>query len=107
MAAQHVTDTNFDHEVLNSDVPVLVDFWAPECGPCRMMGPTVDELANEFEGRAKVVKANVHEAPVAAARYNVLSIPSFVLVQNGEAKGQWVGARPKQDLAGPLESLAN
>ena len=107
MSALHVNDQNFEAEVLNSELPVLVDFWAPECGPCRAMGPTVDELAVEFAGRAKVVKANVHEAPEAAARYGVLSIPSFIVLKDGERHTQLVGARPKQDLVAPLEALAN
>lgn len=104
MSAKHVTDLEFQSEVLNSEVPVLVDFWSPSCGPCLAMGPVVDELADEFDGTAKVVKVNVHEAPQAAAQYGVTAIPYFVVVDNGEVKDQMTGLRHKEELRSRLKA---
>ncbi|MFN3189595.1 MAG: thioredoxin [Aureliella sp.] len=107
MAASKVDDRNFEQEVLGAKVPVLVDFWAPWCGPCRMMGGVVEELANELEGRAKVVKVNVDEAPEMAARFGVQSIPAFKVFHEGEVQGQQVGVVPKQSLLDLVEPRVN
>lgn len=104
--AQNINDTNFEAEVLQSSQPVLVDFWAPWCGPCRMMTPVVEELASEFEGRAKVVKVNVDESPQSAARYGVSAIPSFAVFQGGNVQAQVTGVVAKDKLAGLLSQQA-
>jgi thioredoxin 1 len=93
-----VTPGTFAQEVLESPIPVLVDFWGPGCPPCRAMEPTVDELASELAGRAKVVKVNVRDAVDLAARYRVLSIPTFLVFSRGQVVAQLVGARAKDDL---------
>lgn len=89
-----VKGDNFETEVLKSDVPVLVDFWAPWCGPCKMLAPTVEQLASEYEGKLKVVKVNTDEAPEIANRYNVMSIPTLILFVNGEPVAREVGLQP-------------
>ena len=96
--ALDVTEQNFDAEVLQSDIPVLVDFWADWCGPCRMIAPSVDAIADEHAGKLKVVKVNIdQEAPV-AAKYGVMSIPTLILFKAGEVTEQIVGALPKQKI---------
>jgi len=97
--AQPVTTANFDAEVLKSSTPVLVDFWAPWCGPCRAVAPTVDALATEFAGRAKVVKVNTDEDQDIAVKYGVGSIPTLMVFKNGEMVERVVGNRPKPELA--------
>ncbi len=87
------TDANFE-QIINSDKPVLVDFWAPWCGPCRMVAPSVETLAREFAGRAVVAKLNVDENPVTAQRYNIMSIPALYIFRNGRVVDQMVGAQP-------------
>lgn len=96
---KEVTDQDFDAEVLKSDVPVLVDFWAPWCAPCRMLAPTVDQVAAEFTGRAKVVKLNVDDNQETSFRYNIRGIPTLLLFKGGEVRDQIVGATSKDNIA--------
>lgn len=90
--AKHFTESDFETEVLGADEPVLVDFWAPWCGPCRMVGPEVEAVAAEYAGRANVVKINVDEQPELAGRYGIMSIPTIIVFKNGEIAEQVVGA---------------
>jgi thioredoxin 1 len=102
-----VTDSSFQAEVIESEVPVLVDFWAPWCGPCRMVAPVVEELAEERGEQLKVVKLNIDENQNTAMQFNVLSIPTLMLFRNGEVAKTVVGAMPKRKLEAELEpSLA-
>lgn len=93
-----LTDDNFEQEVLKSDTPVLVDFWAPWCGPCQMMGPIVEELAGEYEGKAKITKLNVDENQITAGKYKVMSIPTFLIFKNGNVVDQMIGGVTKDKL---------
>lgn len=105
--AQYLTITadNFDTEVLQSDVPVLVDFWAAWCGPCRIMNPIVEELAESFSGRAKVAKLNVDDEDALALQYNVMAIPTLIFFNKGERVATIEGVAAKEDLAAKLENL--
>jgi len=98
MAEITITQSNFEEEVLKSDIPVLVDFWASWCGPCRMLAPIVEEIAVENEGVVKVGKVNVDEEPALASRYGINSIPSVLLFKNGELSGSSIGYVPKERL---------
>lgn len=98
---------NFDAEVLDSDMPVMVDFWASWCGPCKMIAPIIDQLADEFQGRVKVSKVNVDDNRELAAKYNVMSIPTLIFFKNGEIVNQVVGARPKAELETILNSIVD
>ena len=100
-----LTDTNFQHEVLESSQPVLVDFWAPWCGPCRVMGPVVDELTEAFAGQATVGSLNVDDYPALAAQYEIRSIPALLFFKQGKAVDQAVGVVPRQVLAEKLRAL--
>lgn len=102
----NVTSANFTGEVLQSPVPVLVDFWAPWCGPCRMIAPILDEIAEETGGRFKIAKINVDEEGELASQFRVQSIPMLLLFKAGEVQGQLVGLQRKSDLLQRLEALA-
>jgi thioredoxin 1 len=102
-AAQPVTDSSFKQEVLESDLPVLVDFWAPWCGPCRMVAPVVDEIATQYTGQVKVVKINTDENPSVATQYGIRSIPTLMIFKGGQRVDMVVGAVPKTTLATTLE----
>ena len=102
MTARHVTSEAFEREVLNSELPTLVDFHADWCGPCRVMGPVVDELANDLQGRANVVKIDVDESPELAARYGVQSIPTFLVVREGKATERLIGVQGREALAAAI-----
>lgn len=97
------TEANFDHIISDGDKPVLVDFWAPWCGPCQMVGPILDEVADEYAGRAKVVKVNVDEHNQIAAKMGVQSIPTIVLFKDGEVKELVVGAQPKAGFTAMID----
>lgn len=99
-----LTDANFNQEVLQSPIPVLVDCWATWCGPCRMIAPLIEELAAEYAGKAKVAKLDVEESPNVAAQLNIQSIPTILFFKNGKAVDQVVGAVPKKVLAGKLDA---
>ena len=93
-----INSCKFENEVLKSDIPVLIDFWAAWCGPCRMMSSVVAELAEEYEGKAKICKVNVDEEPELASAFKVMSIPMFAVIKNGQVTDSLIGARPKEDL---------
>lgn len=102
--AKVVTDTAFEADVLGSEKPVLVDFWAEWCGPCRMLGPTIDSVADDFVGKAKVGKLNVDQEMGIAQRYNIRGIPALLLFKGGKVAGQLVGAVPKSEIEKLLNS---
>ena len=105
--ALKLTDANFQTEVIDSDLPVLVDFWAEWCGPCKMIGPVIDQVATDLDGVAKVGKVNVDDARELAVKYNVRSIPLLLFFKNGEVKDQIVGASVTKDqLKAKLQALA-
>ena len=95
----HATDADFDSHVLQSDVPVLVDFWAPWCGPCKMIAPALDQLAGEYAGKAKIVKVDVDQNPATAMKFRVRSIPMLLVFKDGQIHGQQIGAVGKAQLA--------
>ena len=103
MAELKITRENFENEVMKSNIPVLIDFWAPWCGPCRMMGPSIEQLAEEYEGKAKVGKVNVDEEGELSQAFGVMSIPTIVLVKDGKIVKQAVGARPKAEVEAMLQ----
>ena len=100
-----VTDANFEQEVLNSDQPVLVDFWATWCGPCRVIAPTIEQLAEEYEGKARIAKLDTDSNPRTPMSYNVRSIPSLIFFKDGAPVDQLIGVVPKHVLAEKLDAL--
>jgi len=101
-----VEDAAFEQEVLQSEIPVLVDFWAPWCEPCKSMSPLIDEVAEDFKGKVRIVKVNVDSNKKYAAQYKVRGIPNFILFSGGEIKEQLVGVVSKQDLVKAIESVS-
>jgi thioredoxin 1 len=106
MGVSKVSDQDFDAEVLKSTQPVVVDFWAEWCGPCKMIAPALEELAGSMGGKVKIVKLNVDENPATAAKYGIMSIPTLMLFKNGELASRQVGAAPKQKLEQWINSAA-
>lgn len=98
-----LTEQNFDAEVLQAELPVLIDFWAPWCGPCRMLTPAVAQIAEEYAGKAKVCKVNVDEAPELARRFGIMSIPTVLVFKGGQLTEKLVGLRPKAELEALLK----
>ncbi|MDI6450704.1 thioredoxin [Anaerobaca lacustris] len=100
-----LTDATFDEVVHNSEGPVLVDFWAPWCGPCKMIGPVIEELANEYAGKAKICKLNTDDARDSAVEFGISAIPTIILFKEGQVQKKWVGLTGKKDLAEAIDSL--
>lgn len=100
-----VGDENFEAAVIRSDLPVLIDFWAPWCGPCKTIAPVIEELAGEYEGKLKVVKLNVDDNPATPSRYGVRGIPNLLIVKGGTVKEQIIGAVPKSRLVDAIEKV--
>ena len=98
-----IKDDNFESEVIQSDIPVLVDFWAEWCGPCKVIGPTIDSLAADYKGRVKVAKLNVDDNPQLAGRFGVRSIPTLIVFKDGQAQQSVIGIKPKGQLAELIE----
>ncbi|MGN1299894.1 MAG: thioredoxin [Clostridia bacterium] len=98
MSEINLTSKNYDEEVVKSQIPVLIDFWATWCGPCRAMMPVVEQIANESEGKIKVCKVNVDEEPELASKFDVMSIPTFVAIKNGKVIGTSLGVQSKEDI---------
>jgi thioredoxin 1 len=98
MAVGKVSDDTFESEVLKAAGPVVVDFWAEWCGPCRMIGPVLEELSGTLDGKVKIVKLNVDESPATAAKYGIMSIPTLMIFKNGEMAARQIGAAPRQKL---------
>lgn len=104
MSALHLTEQNFEQEVLKSNIPVLVDFWAEWCGPCRLIGPVVEELSKEYDGKATIGKLNVDENRDVAAQYGIMSIPTLLFFKNGQLIDKHVGVASKGDLKKKLDA---
>lgn len=106
MATVKVTDASFSQDVLQSSEPVVVDFWAEWCGPCRMIGPALEEISNEMAGKVKIVKLNVDENPQVASQFGIRSIPALMMFKGGQVVAQKVGAAPKGDLTKWIQASA-
>lgn len=104
MSLIHFTDDSFENEVLKYDGVALVDFWAPWCGPCQALGPVIEDIANEYERKAKIGKVNVDEERSTAEKYMVMSIPTVLVIKNGEVVNTLVGLRPKEDYLDAIDS---
>ena len=102
--AQAISDAEFDAEVTKSAVPVVLDFWAPWCGPCKMMNPIMEQLSDEYAGKVKFVKMNVDENAETPGKFNVMSIPTFIVFAKGEAKKAFIGARSKEDMKTEIDT---
>jgi thioredoxin 1 len=100
-----LTDENFDEVVHTAGTPVLVDFWAPWCGPCRMMGPIIEEFANDYSGKAKICKLNTDDARDSAMEFGISAIPTIILFKDGQVSKKWVGLTSKKDLAAAIDEL--
>ncbi len=100
-----INDSDFDKTVLQAEKPVLVDFWATWCGPCRMVAPILDDLSDEYDGRISFVKVDVDQNPKTAARYSIMSIPTLLIFKNGEPASHIVGLRPKEELKRSLDAV--
>lgn len=100
-----LTDATFDETVHGSDVPVLVDFWAPWCGPCKMIAPIVEEIAGEYEGKATICKLNTDDARDSAMEFGISAIPTLILFKDGQVQNKWVGLTSKKDLAAAIDEL--
>jgi len=105
MADKTFTDQNFQEEVIKSDVPALVDFWAPWCAPCRIVSPIIEELAKEYEGKIKVGKLNVDENPSSASQFGVMSIPSIIIFKNGQPVKTMIGAQSRENFKRGIEEI--
>ncbi|GAA0875721.1 thioredoxin [Wandonia haliotis] len=103
--ALEITDTNFEEVVMKSDKPVVVDFWAAWCGPCRMIGPVIEEMSGEYEGRALIGKVDVDQNPEVSAKFGVRNIPTVLFIKNGEVVDKSVGAVPKNQLTSKLDAI--
>jgi thioredoxin 1 len=101
----HITDADFEQEVIKADIPVLVDFWAPWCGPCHMVAPMLEELAQELSGKVKIVKMNVDENPKTPPQYGIRAIPTLILFKGGEVAEQITGVVPKDQLKSTLDKV--